>query len=194
MQGKDTLNHEGLLRLAQQGDAEALDALCRIYAPLVEASAKRYWGWRNAWEDLMQVGYEHLVKALLTYDCGRGVYLSHFLKRRVQGAILTAVRQWEREQSMRTMQNRAHDDYDDWPLGVEELADAAALAGLLEVEWQGWFAHLSPREILAIRCTVLMDYTDREVAAAYCVSRETVKTWRKRAIAKLRRDYQSLRD
>ena len=180
---------EDLLVRAQAGDGEALATLCRAYAPLVEASAKRYGGWKSSWEDLLQIGYEHLIRGLLAYDGGRGVYLGHFLKRRVQGAILTAVRKGEREQRQRASGVVVLDD-EDRPLGVEGLADEAAQSGLQEVEWQGLFARLSPREKQAIRYTVLMDYTDRELAEAYGVSKDTVKTWRKRAVAKLKQAYQ----
>ena len=138
----------------------------------------------------MQIGYEQLIQGILSFDPSRGVYLSHFLKRMVQGSIWSVVRKGEKERiylakgvSMREEEDRE--------LSVEGLADETVQGTFLEIEWETLFDTLSPREKIAIRYTVLMDYRDREVAAAYGVSKDTVKTWRKRGIAKLRKAYAS---
>ncbi len=177
--------------MAKLGDKEALAQLCQDFAPLVEASAKRYVGWKNAWEDLMQIGYEQLVQGILSFDSNRGVFLSHYLKRLVQGSIWSAVRRREKERT-RVAKGVPGGDEEDRELSVELLADETMAGLFLEVEWEELFTTLSPREKIAIRYTVLMDYRDREVAAAYGVSKDTVKTWRKRGIAKLRKAYASL--
>ena len=139
----------------------------------------------------MQIGYEQLVHGILSYDPERGVFLKHYLKRVVQGSIWSAVRKREKDQT-RVAKGIPIGDEEDRDLSVEMLADETSPGLFLEVEWEEFFSTLSPREKIAIRYTVLMDYRDREVAAAYGVSKDTVKTWRKRGIAKLRKAYASL--
>ena len=182
---------EELITLAQNGDSEALAVLCQTYTPLVEASARRYLGWKTAWDDLMQIGYEQLIIGILTFDDSRGVYLSHFLKRKVQSGIWTAVRSGERVRGRQATGYTLGDD-EEHPLTIEGLADELAQGELTAVEWQELLAPLSPREKLAIEYTVLLDYKDRELAAVYGVSKDTVKTWRKRGLAKLKKAYAAL--
>lgn len=172
-----------LATLAKAGDRRASQELCERFAPLVHASVRRYREHVQEREDLLQVGYEALLRAVREYEPEQGVYFAHFVKLRVRAGVYAAVRRSE------TRQGREFADQYNTGTRIAHLlanaVDARASQSFQSAEWNDLFHLLSARERIAIEWTVLRDFSTKEVADIYGVSKETVKTWRKRALKKL---------
>lgn len=168
-----------LVARAQAGDSAAKEELCRRYEPLIAASARVYKGPHADWEDLMQAGYVEFLAAIRDFDVERGVYFGHFARLRVRGGVRTAIRRQERRLQAEQMPVEADGSLVAF---ADHSADQAASAS----EWSGLFSGLSPREKLAVQWIVLRGFSTTELAQKEGVSRETAKTWLRRAMQKLR--------
>ncbi|MCY0876441.1 MAG: sigma-70 family RNA polymerase sigma factor [Firmicutes bacterium] len=187
------------VRLAQQGDTEARAELCTCFTPLVHACAKRYRSARLQWDDLIQCGYESLLRAIATYDISRGVHFAHYAKIKVRGGIYSCVRSDERTDRRERLADTGAPGLSDagapdrneesW---VARIPDEQAQSAFARIEWEELLVGLSARERLAVIATVIGDDTTGELASQEGVGRESAKTWRKRGLAKLRRAYASL--
>ncbi|MCI0183398.1 sigma-70 family RNA polymerase sigma factor [Sulfoacidibacillus ferrooxidans] len=173
-----------LLELAQAGDPLSLQELCTRFTPLILRMAKYYQTDVLPMEDLIQSGYEQLLRAIREYDTVQGVYFSYFLKLRVRTGMWSYVRSANRVASRTLHSIRTLSDEEDVDL-LQRIPDRAASASYELAEWYDLFDLLSPRERIAMEQLVIAGLTSTEVAATYGVSPETVKTWRKRAQKKL---------
>src|SRR5690242_8967864 len=63
------------------------DALVLDHLELVERCARRFRGWGEAHDDLVQVGRLALIRASRRYDAARGVPFAAYASACVQGAI-----------------------------------------------------------------------------------------------------------
>lgn len=71
---------ESLYKRAKKGDVKAkVDLLTRL-TPLVISSIKRNYNNQREYEDLIQEGYEVILKAIEEYDQNRGVQLLGYIK------------------------------------------------------------------------------------------------------------------
>lgn len=175
---------------AQSGDSAALRRLVIRFMPLLRASAFRYTGMRAELEDLIQCGAEQLIVAIRAYRPERGVYFAHYAKTAVRSAILTYVRRAERLRSMTTPLSAGDSpEKGDGTLQILELPDRSAGDPFDLAEWGDALTGLSPRERLAVDRTLFQTWTTGELAEACGVSRETAKTWRRRAIRKLAKEW-----
>ncbi len=185
---RDNPDHEHIVwlaALAKAGDRLASQALCERFTPLVQASVSRYREHVQEREDLQQVGYEALLRAIREFDPTQGVYFAHFAKLRVRAGVYAAVRRSETRQGREIADRRHNGAHID--LLLANAVDAQAHHSYQTAEWSDLFHLLSPRERIAVEWTVLRDFSTKEVAAVFGVSKETVKTWRKRALKKLYR-------
>ncbi len=182
-----TLTTEQQVILAQNGDQEATATLCQAFTPLILKIAGRYQGHRQAYEDLQQIGYVHLLEAIRDYNASSGVYFAYYAHHKIQGAIFSQVRKIERESSRRD--DRMCHQHDDQGGEDDVFAHLCAQNPTMEAHllWQETLALLSPRERLYLTAVFVQGYSMPEVAASCHVSLETVHTWRKRALTKLRR-------
>ena len=181
-----TLTTEQQVALAQNGDQEAIATLCQAFTPLILKIVARYQGHRQEYEDLQQIGYVHLLEAIHDYNASYGVYFAYYAHHKIQGAIFGQVRKIERETS-RLDDRMCHqqDEHDDDDVFAHLCAKNPAMEAHLL--WQETLALLSPRERLYLTAVIVQGYTMPEVATSCHVGLETVHTWRKRALAKLRR-------
>jgi RNA polymerase sigma factor (sigma-70 family) len=155
-----------------------VDDLCASFRPLIEASARRYRGHRQHWDDLRQAGYEALIRAAGTYEASYGVYFEHYVACKVRAAVLTEVRRLERRRGREV----AHEAATDCLSGASSEHQSA----MAWCEWTDQLEGLSAREHLAVYNTAWLDFTAGELAQSCGVSRETARTWRARGLAKLR--------
>lgn len=168
---------EEWLGLAKQGDRQALEDIVQRYEPLVRSEVKRFA--LNDWEEACQQARLAIVEAVFLYDPSYGCYFGTFLKRRVWAALRTWQRKewrWRRELPL------SHEDWEEG--GLHEPASTV----FADTDWRQWLAGLSEREQQVIIRSVVEGYSLKELAAMYHVSLETVKTWKKRALKKLRQD------
>lgn len=184
---KETNN--ALLIAAQQGDKAALSLLCEEFTPLIYASVKHYPGRYKEREDLLQEGFVSFIEAVFTFDCTRGVYFAHYAKERVRQGIYSSVR--------KTETNILHHEGslpEDWEEFFSEKGhnNTSFDDTLWMVEWQDIFACLSARERQYVNMALCTGYTVRDIASFCGVSVETVKTWKKRTVKKLRKAIQEM--
>lgn len=78
---------ELLVRMREQGDAQAREELITRYLPLVRSSARRFASRGQAVEDLIQVGSIGLIKAIDRFDIERGVELSTYATPTILGEL-----------------------------------------------------------------------------------------------------------
>lgn len=181
-------DERALVAMAQAGLAEAVEALYRIYNSTLRRIAWRYRG--VSFEDALQEARLVFWICVCSYDEHRHVDFGAYVWRKVRGDVRSRMRRlWTLAQ--RNVYADATPDDANWsfwdalsashserdPVGDSHERN---LRRLLDA------AKLSPRERLAIEAG-LWGFSMIELAQAEGVSFETVKTWRKRALAKLRR-------
>lgn len=71
---------EELYERAKEGDMKAKEILLNKFTPLIKSSIRRYYNSKNDYEDLMQEGYEIILKSIMDYDPERGVELIGYIK------------------------------------------------------------------------------------------------------------------
>lgn len=185
--------------------------VCQQFEPLVRATAAKYRA--VSYEDALQAGRVALLEAIESYRPEMGVPFAGYAAAKVRGDVRTAMRrEWTyAKRNVRGgsgggggggSRGRAGvdgpSDREAWDvvgsgaagLGVGAVAagiDAAAAEYSL-VEWRMVMAdaNLSPRERLSLDA-IVDGMSCSEVAARYGVSVETVKTWRKRGLGKIRK-------
>jgi RNA polymerase sigma factor (sigma-70 family) len=171
------------------GDEAATRQVLERFRGMLLKIASRY---RHiSFADALQEGYLSILTAMTQYDCSLGIPFAAYASRKVHGDVRTAMRRWwryedriEKEDTEEGHINPLWDEVQDrYGHSVNSTTSEYALA-----EWRALFAAagLSPRERLAMT-TLMNGWKTGEVAKAMCVSAETVKTWRKRAMEKLRK-------
>ncbi len=181
--------NDALLIAAQQGDKAALSFLCEEFTPLIYASVKHYPGRYKEREDLLQEGFISFIEAVLTFDRRRGVYFAHYAKERVRQGIYSSVRKTET-----TIRRHEGSLPEDWEAFITDAggSNTSFDDALWMVEWQDILACLSARERQYVNMVLCTGYTVREVAELSEVGVETVKTWKKRTVKKLRKEIQEI--
>lgn len=76
-----------LVKLAQSGDDNAFTILINRYSPLISSIVRKYFLAGFEVEDLMQIGYVSLIKAIKGYDAKSKAGFSTYLYMVVQGDI-----------------------------------------------------------------------------------------------------------
>lgn len=71
---------EKLYLEAKEGDLKAKEDLLSRLAPLVKSSIKKYYNNQREYEDLMQEGYEMILKSIEDFDPKKGVQLLGYIK------------------------------------------------------------------------------------------------------------------
>lgn len=170
-----------LVAAARLGDAGAMDALLAAFDGLLRYISRRYplhGGYEDAWQEA-RLGF---LIAIHRFDATVGAPFAAFANQFVRGFVRTAMRrEWRYEDAV------------DWGGAAGELTapeaatgdemacvvDAIALETLLDD------AKLSARERTYV-LNLVRGLTPMEMARDLGVSVETVRTWRKRAVAKVR--------
>lgn len=79
--------HMSLIRLAQGGDGEALERLVVENMGLVRSVAVKFRDRGTEMEDLVQIGTIGMIKAIRSFDCGRGTAFSTYAVPLIIGEI-----------------------------------------------------------------------------------------------------------
>lgn len=181
---------EALARSAQADDADALAYLVVAFEPLIRNVAGRYAD--VSYEDAKQEAYLALVRCVGKYDAGRGIPFAAYAQAYVRGEVRTAMRREWRARSRvvglaadgRDGGDSAGDRVDrrgggDWGQWRSDTFAGVELAMMIDR------AGLSPRERLSID-GVLCGLSSTDISRIHGVSADTAKTWKKRAVRKLR--------
>ena len=183
-----------LERLAR-GDEEARRLLIEHNLRLVAHIVKKYDNTRLENDDLISIGTVGLIKAINTYDLGKGVKLATYAARCIENEILM---------QLRSMKKRRDDIFLQEPLGIDQEGNELSLMDILgyqsdlfekvnqQIEVTRLMETLKvlpPRERYVLeRRFALVDgrsWPQREIAAKLGISRSYVSRIEKRALRML---------
>lgn len=185
---------------AQQGQQWAMVQLIDKYQGLLKNTARRYAS-VVTFEEVYQEACVAFLRCIQSYNSTLGVPFSAFAFFHVRGDVRTAMRRlWRYNSHLEVVATRESDDSpnESWDTGSlfdsnqarESMTDETAVADYV-IEQMMWCtllerSGLSPKERVYVVET-LSGKKLGEIAATHQVSVETVKTWRKRALRKLRK-------
>lgn len=182
---------------AQRGDGEAKDILVRHNMRLVAHIVKKYAGAAET-DDLISVGSIGLIKAINTYQSGRGTQLATYTARCIENEILMLIRSNKKHRGNVSLTD---------PVGVDKDGNELTFMDLLYEKEDGVFDKVElsflserfqklldrvlnerERQIIQMRygLTGGVPLPQREVAAFLRISRSYVSRIEKRAMEKLR--------
>ncbi|MCD8041315.1 MAG: RNA polymerase sporulation sigma factor SigK [Clostridia bacterium] len=185
------------LALARQGDKEAKNILVKHNMRLVAHIAKKYSGAAES-DDLLSVGSIGLIKAINTYQEGKGTRLATYTARCIENEILMLIRAGKKHKNNVSLSE---------PVGVDKEGNELTLIDLLAEKEDSVYSQVEKsiqrdkfvkllKEILTEReyTIISMRYglqggspvPQREVAKALGISRSYISRIEKRAIEKAR--------
>lgn len=186
----------------RDGDQGARDVLIERNMRLVAHVVKKYQGTDYDMEDLLSVGTIGLIKAVNTFKMEKGSRLATYAAKCVENEILMllrASRKFSREVSLFE------------PIGVDKDGEAVNLVDVIEVEgrevletiilsqdvtelYEAYEACLKDNEkqVISLRYGLFgkREHTQREIAEVLGISRSYVSRIEKRAIEKLRTEFE----
>ena len=186
------------LQRLKEGDGQARDILVERNLRLVAHIVKKYQGTGEETEDLISIGTIGLIKAVTTFDSGKGSRLATYAARCVENELLMYFRS-----KKKTARETSYYD----PIGTDKEGNEIHLLDIMESSERDAFSRVCLKEdsrklyallrkILTEReRTVLVmryglyngrEYTQREVAAKLGVSRSYISRIEKNALLKLR--------
>lgn len=188
---------EKYLRLAKQGDQHAKDMLVKHNMRLVAHIVKKYHGAAET-DDMISVGSIGLIKAINSYETGRGTRLATYTARCIENEILMLIRAGKKHKGNMSLSDPVGTDKDGNELTIMDLLfekEEKVFAGVEQSIMQEKFLSaiktlLSERETLVIclryGVTGGVPLAQREVAQRLKISRSYVSRIEKRALEKLR--------
>lgn len=187
------------LKLAKQGDTEAKNMLIRHNMRLVAHIVKKYTGAAET-DDLLSVGSIGLIKAINTFQEGKGTQLATYTARCIENEILMLLRAGKKHKNSVSLSD---------PVGVDKDGNELTLIDLLSEKEDSVFAQVEKSiqrekfvaalkrflterefEILSMRYGLEDEVAlpQREVAKKLGISRSYISRIEKKAIEKAR-DY-----
>ena len=186
----------------QSGDPEAREELINRNMRLVAHIVKKYQNSEYEMEDLLSVGTIGLIKAVNTFNMEKGSRLATYAAKCVENEILMLFRagkKFSKEVSI----------YD--PIGTDKDGETVSLMDVLEVQdrdvieqiinkqdvkrlYEAYERNLKETEKTVIRMRYGLfgekEYSQREVAQALGISRSYVSRIEKKAVEKLRTNFE----
>jgi len=189
------------LRLMAEGDTDARDKLIEHNLRLVAHIMKKYYTPSGDQDDLISIGTIGLIKGVSTFKPDKNVRLATYASRCIENEILMYFRAQRKLQGELSLSESLDADgesnalelmdvvrVDDTMLEDLDLRDACKKVR------RGVERCLTPREAHIIRLRYGLDdrppLTQREVAVLCGISRSYVSRIEKRALEKLREDYE----
>ena len=190
-------DEEKYLALAKGGNKEARDILVRHNMRLVAHIVKKYTGAAET-DDLISVGSIGLIKAINTYEAGRGTALATYTARCIENEILMLIRSNKKHKNNLSLSD---------PVGTDKDGNELTLMDLLFEKEDCVFERVESkvqREKLIKQIKIMLserEYTvvclrfalkggvplpQREVAKILKISRSYISRIEKRAIEKLK--------
>ena len=184
------------LELCAKGDLDARNVLVERNLRLVAHIIKKYYTQAEEQEDLISIGTIGLIKAVNTFKADKGIRLATYASRCIENEILMYFRRTKKLQGEVSLNEAIETDGDGAELSIGDVVgksdtmledlqdkDDRALVRRLVAE------RLTEREADVIRRRYGLDgrvpQTQRQVAAAYKISRSYVSRIEKKALGKL---------
>ena len=189
------------LELCAKGDLDARNVLVERNLRLVAHIIKKYYTQAEEQEDLISIGTIGLIKAVNTFKADKGIRLATYASRCIENEILMYFRRTKKLQGEVSLNEAIETDGDGAELSIGDVVgksdtmledlqdkDDRALVRRLVAE------RLTEREADVIRRRYGLEgrvpQTQRQVAAAYKISRSYVSRIEKKALGKLREEFE----
>lgn len=189
---------EKYLSLAKEGDKRAKDILVRHNMRLVAHVVKKYTGAADT-DDMISVGSIGLIKAINTFEVGRGARLATYTARCIENEILMLIRAGKKHRNTVSLSD---------PVGTDKDGNELTLIDLLYEKEDVVFGNVEQKivrekfvrqirkllneretQIICLRYALLggVPLAQREVAQKLKISRSYVSRIEKKAVEKLRK-------
>ena len=191
-----------LRRFRENGDAEAKDKLIRHNLRLVAHIAKKYQGAEDA-DDLISVGSVGLIKAINTYEPGKGTQLATYTARCIENEILMYLRRVVRLKGEVSLDEPLNVDWEGNELLLSDVLGTDNDVVYKDIEigaehemLREAIAKLSPREkkIMDLRFGLggREEMTQKEVADLLGISQSYISRLEKKIVSRLRKEMKKL--
>lgn len=182
------------------GDQEARAVLIERNLRLVAHIIKKYYTQSGDQEDLISIGTIGLIKGISTFDASKGARLATYAARCIENEILMYFRSQKKLQGEVSLSDSIDSEQDGDALQLMDVVgvDDTMLEDLYDRDSalrlrQLIHTHLTPREAEIIRLRYglggSVPLTQREVASSFGISRSYVSRIEKRALEKLRMEF-----
>ncbi|MCH5273183.1 MAG: RNA polymerase sporulation sigma factor SigK [Lachnospiraceae bacterium] len=198
----DAKEEEALFAEFRAGKKEARDRLIEHNLRLVAHIVKKYSQPERDNEDLLSIGTVGLIKAVDTFDETKGIRLGTYAARCIENELLMFFRAGKKS---------AKEVYLYDPIGTDKEGNAISLLEIIETQEEDYTDKVEKkeklsvlpklieetleereREIIALRYGLLSgrEMTQREIANRLSISRSYVSRIEKKALRKLREEYE----
>ena len=186
------------LRLAREGDKNAKDTLVRHNMRLVAHIVKKY-NRAAETDDLISVGSIGLIKAINTYEPGRGTQLATYTARCIENEILMHLRKTSSQKTELSLDEPLNTDWDGNELLLSDVLGTENDLVMRPIEadvdrqlLRQALDRLEPRErhIISLRFGLdgAREQTQKEVADRLGISQSYISRLEKRIIARLKKE------
>lgn len=190
------------LERLKSGDAEARDVLIERNLRLVAHIIKKYYTGRGDQDDLISIGTIGLIKGISSFDANKGVRLATYASKCIENEILMYFRSQKKTASEVLLSDTIDTDKDGNSLSLIDVisVDDNMLEELTARDTgiklkKAIEKILTPMEADIIRMRFGLDNTlpktQREIAAKCGISRSYVSRIEKRALEKLRAEFEN---
>ena len=190
------------LARCQMGDVEARNALIEHNLRLVAHVAKKYQSPDQETDELISIGIIGLIKAVMTFDPEKNSRLATYAARCIENELLMMLRTRKKRMREVSMYEKIGTDQEGRELRLMDVLESPPLDILEDMERERNLRHLSDclervlsgRELQVIceRYGLLghKERTQREIAKELGISRSYVSRIEKRAVERLREEFQ----
>ena len=162
--------------LAMLNHLPEFENVVKLYEPLIKKFLSKYHLVYD-YEEYQQIARIALWEAYHRYNPEKGSFPS-FASATVRGRLLTEIKKRKRYDDVHEMTDCIQD------FSYSEKQDECQL---LKREWN--FSLLSKREKEWVEAAIFQDLSTKEIALYYNVTQDTVRSWKKGAIKKLKQQY-----
>ncbi|MCH5266855.1 MAG: RNA polymerase sporulation sigma factor SigK [Lachnospiraceae bacterium] len=191
------------LKRCKEGDKEARDCLIERNLRLVAYIAKKYQSGGVEMEDLISIGTIGLIKGVDSFKESKNIRLATYCARCVENEILMFLRSTKKTQRDVYLYDSIGSDKEGNEINLMDIMEYEDEDVVERVAKEGYLGKLGCyiRSSLTKREWEILKYryglqgeeekTQREIAAMYGISRSYVSRIEKKALAKLRKCYES---
>ncbi|MBR2409545.1 MAG: RNA polymerase sporulation sigma factor SigK [Lachnospiraceae bacterium] len=200
----DAKEEESLFAEFRAGDKKARDVLIEHNLRLVAHIVKKYTQPEKDCEDLISIGTVGLIKAVDSFDGSKGIRLGTYAARCIENELLMFFRAGKKT---------AKEVYLYDPIGTDKEGNAINLLEVIVAEEEDYTEQFERKEKLAVLPQLLKNHleerereiislrygisggrelTQREIADRLAISRSYVSRIEKKALRKLREEYEKM--
>ncbi|KPU26399.1 hypothetical protein TR13x_10295 [Caloranaerobacter sp. TR13] len=178
-----------LLDAAQKGDIAAKEILLFKLKPIVLSSIKRYFNKADLYDDLIQEGYEIILRALKDYDKDKGVHFLGYVKAMLKFHYLNNSRKNKEYISLNQMISSKDDSLELIDLIADEnlLQDEVIIKNEETLNLLKALDKLTKRQKEVITMYYIQDVSLKEISKRLNISYRTAVNIKTSAIKKLRK-------